>query len=100
MVMNRPFENPASEALKKLSGSRVIAMEYRVSRFDPLGDALGQVLLDRLRREFPIERDRSAKGLGVFLFKSNSHQVLLAFRQINVLESDVVKLLGSRAAVE
>ena len=49
---------------------------------------------------FPIESNRPAQSFRIFFLESNSDKVFFAFRQINILEPDVVKFLGPRTAVE
>ena len=100
VVMDRALEDSVAQPLQELPGGSVIAPEDRFGWFNALGHPLGQILLHRLQRIFPVQRDGPAQGFGVFLLQGDLDEVFFALRQINILQADVMKFLGPRAAVE
>ena len=52
VAINRPLKDTLAEALQKLSSGGVTAAEDWLVRFNTLGDALGQIIPDRVRQNF------------------------------------------------
>ena len=77
VAINLPLEDTLAEALQKLSSGGVTAAEDWLVRFNTLGDALGQIIPDRVRQNFQKSATVRPSVLGYFLLEGNFDEVFL-----------------------